>query len=491
MGNAGVSIVKSARCDYSRAVDYILSFADYERLSRSAVVFDLRRVEELLERLGNPQQHKHYEKGETGPRSVHIAGTKGKGSTAAMIASILTQCGYRTGLYTSPHLHSLRERIRVDDVTIPEEKLVNLVEQLKPEVEVINQKGTLGQLTTFEILTALAFTHFRNEDVDFQVLEVGLGGRLDATNVVSPEVCAITSISLDHTEILGNTLCQIAKEKAGIIKSGSVVVSSPQDSEVSKVITKTCHEKGAELVRVGKDIIWRKLSSDLSGQSFTVNGLVNNYELWIPLLGEHQLENAAVAVATLESLSRTSTPACYSGVKDTAVESSSTNISQPTLPGNRGIISLHGIARGMAQVRWEGRLQVLSQQPLMVVDSAHNGYSMRKLREALWEYFDFERLLLIVGISHDKDVNTMIAELISSCCSEVIITCSKHPRAMDVSALAEEFQHRGVILRQAGTVDEAVELALSLAQQRDLICATGSLFIVAEVIEYMRGREGN
>ena len=282
-----------SRLDYQAAVEYILGFADYERASRTAVVFNTSRMEALLESLGKPH---------LAASSVHIAGTKGKGSTAAMIASILTASGRRTGLYTSPHLHSFTERIRIDGHPIPEDEFAALVRKLKPDFEAFNRLGAHGELTTFEILTTLAFVHFQEKQADYQVLETGLGGRLDATNVVRPRVCAITSISLDHTEILGQTLAQIAAEKAGIIKPGCVTVSAPQPPEVRHVMSSVCHERGVRLLEVGRDIIWTLTGRSESGQSFRVDGWRGTYDLTLPLLGEHQLDNAAVAVGVAEAL---------------------------------------------------------------------------------------------------------------------------------------------------------------------------------------------
>ena len=279
--------------NYQTALDYILSFADYERLPRSALVFDLRRMESLLERLGNPQE---------AAKSIHVAGTKGKGSTAAMIASILTQAGYRTGLYTSPHLLTLTERIQVDGKPIDEDAFARLAEVLKPQVEAVNRTGDFGELTTFELLTALAFAYFRERDADYQVLETGLGGRLDATNVVKPEVCVITSISYDHMDVLGDTLTQIATEKAGIIKPGSTVVCSPQFSEAMTVIERICREQEARLIRVGIEVTWQSKAFAPERQSFTLKGLMREYDLTLSLIGEHQLENAAAAVTAVEVL---------------------------------------------------------------------------------------------------------------------------------------------------------------------------------------------
>jgi len=435
--------------DYRTALDYILSFADYERMPRSALVFDLRRIEMLLERLGNPQET---------ARSIHIAGTKGKGSTAAMIASILTQAGYLTGLYTSPHLLSLAERIQVDGRAIDEEAFARLVEIMKPEVEAVNASGEFGELTTFELLTALAFAYFRENKVDYQVMEVRLGGRLDATNVVKPEVCVINSISFDHTDVLGDTLAQIATEKAGIIKSGSTVVCSPQAPEAMEVIEKVCRERGVKLIRVGGEVTWQRRGFSPEGQSFQLKGITGEYNLTLPLLGEHQLENAATAVAVVEVLEE-------GGAK----------------------VSLENIAQGLGKVNWPGRLQILRREPWVIVDGAHNGDSARRLVKALKQYFNFDRAVLIFGASSDKNIAGMVSEL-ASFPEAVIVTHSRHPRAVETTRLVSEFSKRGIIPEVAEDVAKAVALALAKAQSNNLICATGSLFVVAEVMEYMLKR---
>ena len=432
--------------DYQQALDYIYSFIDYERVPRprDAANYDLRRMEELLGRLDNP----HLK-----AKSVHIAGSKGKGSVAAMMASALTASGYTTGLFTSPHLHTFNERIRVDDKLISEAELVSLVERLKPEVEAVNRKATYGQLTTFELMTALGFAYFELKEVDFQVIEVGLGGRLDATNVVQPDVCIITSISFDHTEVLGNTLAQIAAEKAGIIKPNSIVVTSPHVDEVDRIIEQTCLTRQAELVRVGSDVAWQSLGFDFSRQSLRVEGRLASYKLSIPLLGQHQLENAATAVAALEVLAE------------------------------KGFhISGESITKGLAQVSWPGRLQVLSRRPLILVDGAHNPDSARKLKQALEQYFDFDRAILIIGVSSDKDIAGIVSELVPLF-NTVIATHSIHPRAMPTASVVAELSRHGVEAAATEDISIALPLALTLAGEKDLICVTGSLFVVAGAIE--------
>ena len=436
--------------DFPAAVDYILSFADYERMPRSAVVFDLRRIERLLARMSNPQN---------AAKTVHIAGTKGKGSTAAMLASILKQSGYRTGLYTSPHLLSIRERIQVDGRQISEDEFARLAGRIKPEVEAVNTGGDLGELTTYEILTALAFMYFQDRGVAYQVLETGLGGRLDATNVVQPEVCVITSISYDHMDVLGDTLAEIAREKAGIIKSGSIVVTAPQIPEAMNVLEDVCRQQEVKLVRVGSDVSWRRKSISPEKQSFQLMGLKGNYNIEVPLLGEYQLENAATAITAAE-----------------------------TLAGRGAVITAEAITSGIAGVNWPGRLQVLRRKPWVIVDGAHNGDSVQRLVAALRQYFTFEKAVVIFGASSDKNIAAMVAEL-KTFPDRVIVTSSHHPRAVAVEQLVEEFSRENIIPEVSEDVASAVEKALSLAGPADLVCAAGSLFLVAEVMEYMRKRD--
>ena len=370
-----------------------------------------------------------------------------------MVASVLTAAGYSTGLFTSPHLHVVNERMRIDGTLVSDEELVTLLDCLRPEIEAVNEAATYGQLTTFEILTALAFCHFDRKQVDFRVMEVGLGGRLDATNVVRPEVCVITSISLEHTDVLGNTLAEIATEKAGIIKPGCRIVSSPQVDEVERVIVAVCQEKGAELVRVGHEVTWHNPCLESDRQLFHVDGRLGSYELAIPLLGKYQLDNAACAVAALELLEEQNPQ-----------------------------ITAESITKGLASVRWEGRLQVLNRRPLVVVDGAHNADSARKLKQSLEQYFEFDRAILIIGFSVDKNVANIIAELVPLF-DEVIVTRSIHPRAMATAPIATEFVRQGIAVRETDDISIALPLALELAGENDIICVTGSLFVVAGAIE--------
>jgi dihydrofolate synthase/folylpolyglutamate synthase len=453
---------------YKEALGYIYSFTDYEKKSAyryAPEYFDLGRMERLTALLDNPQ-HRF--------KAIHIAGTKGKGSTAAMIASILRAAGYKTGLYTSPHLHTFRERIQLDGQLMSEGAIADLTERLQPLVSQVED------LTTFEIMTALAFLYFAEEGVDLAVLEVGMGGRLDATNIVTPLVAVITSLSYDHTPYLGSTLPLIAREKAGIIKDGAVVVSAPQSPEALAVIEETCRERGALLFRIGEQWTWREGETNLEGQSFTVH--LNNptiqppnhltiqlpnhptrydflsrgsrgHRYWMPLLGEHQLANATTAIAVAD-----------------------------LLPGLGVNISEEAIAQGLRQVHWPGRLEVLSRAPFLVVDGAHNADSAHKLAVALRKYFQYERLFLIFGASLEKDIDGMLRELLPLV-HQVIVTQAQHPRAAEVQPLREVLLAQGCEPLSSHNVAEALDCALRLAQERDLICATGSLFVVAEVRE--------
>lgn len=434
--------------NYRQAEDYILSFTDYEKIPGIAYTsanYDLRRMERLLQPLGNPHLR---------AKTVHIAGTKGKGSTAAMISQVLITSGYKTGLFTSPHLHTLRERVRINGKMISEADFAALVTKLKPIVEKVNKEAAYGELTTFEILTAVVFAYFKNSQVDFQILEVGLGGRLDATNVAKADICVITSLSLDHTEILGDTIAKIAAEKAGIIKPGCTVVSAPQVKAAIEVIKHACRRQQAKLIQVGKDITWHKTGGDLCQQILTVRSKTRDYNLTIPLLGDHQMENAATAVATLEALASTGTR-----------------------------ISAQNIARGFSQVNWPGRLQILGREPMVVADGAHNAYSMRKLVESIKNYFPHNRCLVIFGTSCDKDIQGMARE-IEPLADNIIITTSSHPRAAAISTSVKAFANLGNKVDIIENVAKALSKALTEAKKTDLILVTGSLFVVAEAIEY-------
>ncbi|TAK33327.1 MAG: bifunctional folylpolyglutamate synthase/dihydrofolate synthase [Chloroflexota bacterium] len=445
--------------NYQQALDFVLGQTDYERAAQwTTATLDLSRMEALLALVGNPH---------LASRSIQIAGTKGKGSTAAIVASILESAGYLVGLFTSPHLLDLRERIRLNGELISPEELTSIVEVLCPAVTTVAAKETWSPPTTFEILTAVAFLFFARQNAQFQVLETGLGGRLDSTNVArEPAVEVITSISLDHTAQLGPSLADIAREKAGIIKPCATVVTVPQPAEVMDVIERTCEQQRATLIEVGRDVVIEAedpppgldpLHAHQAGmgapcQSFTVCGMFGQYDLKLPLLGRFQRENAAAAVAAVESL-------CYSQIA----------------------VPKHAIVEGVQRVVWPGRLQLMSRQPYLVLDGAHNPYSAGQLRQALHDWFRFERAFIVLGTSVDKDTRGIISEL-ARLKPIIIATKSDHPRSTDPEAVAALAAEQNLPAESTTSVADAIGRARDLSQPGDLICVTGSLFVVGEAL---------
>jgi dihydrofolate synthase/folylpolyglutamate synthase len=440
---------------YQGTLEYLYSFIDYS-LTRGfrnqPGLFDLDRMREFMAYLGNPQQAYPI---------LHVAGTKGKGSVCALCAGALQAAGYRVGLYTSPHLQDYAERIQINRQPIPHADLIALVDEISPH---LNQ-GT--KLTTFEITTALAFLYFARQGATAVVAEVGLGGRLDATNIVTPLASVITSLSLDHMQILGNTLAEIAGEKAGIIKPGVPVVLAPQVEEARQVVEQIARQRGASMIQVGRDLLYSPLEHDLAGQTIYVWSGEDQprydafrqgktgwepLRLTIPLLGAHQAENAAVAYAVLQALAR-------------------------------GGLSIDDgpIQRGFAQAVWPGRFEILQTQPPVVVDSAHNRDSAVKLRQALQDYFPGRRLVLVFGASEDKDIAGMFDELLPLV-SDLIVTRSFHPRAADPQLLVEAARHnRQVSIIPA--VEDALVEGLRRLGENNLLLVTGSIFIAAAARE--------
>ena len=430
--------------EYQRTLDYLYSFVDFsltKGMRYTPEQFDLGRMRAFAQALGNPER---------AYPSIHVAGTKGKGSVSSMCSAALQAAGYRVGLYTSPHLHDYTERIRINQQLIPRQDLVSLVEEIKPVIE------SVPGLSTFEITTALAFLYFHHQRVDVAVHEVGLGGPLDASNVVEPSVSVITSLSFDHTQILGNTLSEIAREKAGIIKAGIPVVLSPQKDEARRVIEQIARERSAPLVQVGRDYSFTPLKQSLEGQSLLVwNGTEEKdaERLDIPLLGMHQVENAATAYAALQEFSRRALP-----------------------------VSTESIRRGFNQVTWPGRFEILQRQPPVVVDSAHNRDSAKRLRQALDDYFPGIPVIMVFGASEDKDIAGMFAEL-STRVQEVVATKSFHPRAIEPENLVEIASQYGKPAKIVPDIPDALMGALDLADGDKMILVTGSIFVVAATRE--------
>ncbi len=441
--------------DYQAAYTKLMGLVDLERM-RSAKRFrqryNLAKMEAILDRMGNPQDR---------APAVHITGTKGKGSTAALCSSVLASSGLHAGMYSSPHIHTFRERIRLDGAPVSPDEFASLVERVWPHLTWVSEHAGLGGVTMFEALTAMAFLHF-SEKAEVQVLEVGLGGRLDTTNVIQPpalKACAITSISLDHVSILGDSLESIAREKAGIIKPGTTVVSAPQPREAMEVIRCAASEKGAELVVVGKDIDWTPGPRSQDGQSFTVHGRSGSYDLWTPLLGDFQMENGAVAVGVLEA------------AEEQGLE-----------------ITAEAMQDGFRRVSWPCRMEVLPGKPRIVCDGSHNPYSAAKLKATLPEYLDYSDVVMVAGVSADKNMSGIVSEL-AGMTRKAVVARSRHPRAADPEEVAAAFRMHGTEAVVEPDVSRALERARSMAGDDDIVLATGSLFIAAEVREMVLGIE--
>lgn len=439
---------------YQRTLDYLYSFVDYslQRTFRYAPEqFDLGRMQALVESLGHPERRYPI---------IHVAGTKGKGSVSSFCASALQAAGYRVGLYTSPHLQEYTERIQVDGEPIPRPDLVALVDEIRSPVEAI------PRLTTFEITTALAFLYFYRRGVEAAVIEVGLGGRLDATNVCTPRVAVITSLSYDHTYLLGETLAEIAAEKAGIIKPGVPVVVAPQKDEARMVIERIAAQRASPLIQVGRDCLFAPVARSLENQTLLVwpasdqerldayieSGGFQEWEpvrLTIPLLGYHQVENAATAYAALQV-------------------------------GREAGLALSDadIRQGFFDVVWPCRFEILRRYPPVIVDSAHNRDSALKLRLALEDYFPGYPVVLVFGASEDKDIHGMFAELMPRV-RQVVATRSIHPRAMDPEKLVELAHQFGRPARVVPQVEDALEEALILSEGEAVVLVAGSLFVAA------------
>ena len=436
---------------YSEAIANILSLFDSERARvdgpRQKAIYNLERMEEFLDRIGNPHRR---------VPAVHIAGTKGKGSTAALCDAAFHAAGLSTGFYSSPHLHTFRERMRRNCQPVSEDEFAGLVADIWP----LRNDAANDVVTLFEFLTGMAFHCFDQARADVQTVEVGLGGRLDATNVVDADVCVITSVSMDHAKILGDTIGEIATDKAGIIKPGCIPIIAPQRAEAMASILDACNRVGVEPVLVGRDVTWEPRGSYLGGQYLTVEGLLGSYELDLPLLGDYQMENAATAVAAIESISRV-----------------------------QGFdMSAESLVEGFRSVSWPCRMELLARAPLVVADGAHNDYSIDKLLESLPHYFEYERLLVIAGFSRDKNVDAMVDSL-APAADLAIAAQARHPRALGAEELSDMLKERGAETVIAPTPSEALELARAEAGSRDLVLATGSLFLAAEVREAALGIE--
>ncbi len=399
-------------------------------LKRLDIRFSLDPISRFLERLNNPQD---------AYGTVLVGGTNGKGSIAAMVASVMSR-GFRVGLYTSPHLIDVRERIRVDGDMISQEEMDAWIEKVKAH--------STENLTYFEFLTAVAFLYFHQRKVDLAILEVGMGGRLDATNVVSPLVSVVSNISLDHSEYLGKRLEEIAWEKGGIIKNGGVCITAVKQRRLQELLEETCRTRGATLYSIGKEI---KIITHPDG-SFSYRGMGTRYDnLVCPLRGRHQIVNAAAALGVIEALA---------------------------MKGFR--VDDDAVFKGIRDVKWEGRLEVIRHSPTVLLDGAHNAGGASTLARALREEFSYKKLIFIFGVLKDKDYKAMLKKLLPLG-DRLILTSPDTERAMPPEAIvpvAKQYLRRIEVVKNSR---DALKRALSVADQNDLICVTGSLYLVGEI----------
>lgn len=456
---------------YPEAINYLYGLQKY------GIKLGLEKTGIILSQLGNP--HKDF-------LSIHITGTNGKGSVSAMTASVLMAHGFKVGLFTSPHLISFTERIRINNKQISESDIVSLTEEIKSKIS--NLKSKIPEPTFFEFVTAMAFLYFSKNSVDWAVIETGMGGRLDATNIITPEVSVITKISYDHKEFLGETLTDIAHEKAGIIKKGVPVVSAHQEKEAREVIVATAKERSSPLFIYGKDFSGKLRSSSLNGITFdyidselqTPNSKLS--DLFVPLAGEHQIFNACIATkaATLALM-----------------QTSKFEIRNSKL-----------IKDGLAATKWHGRLEIVSNDPVIMIDGAHNPDAAQALSEFIKKHLNDYRIILIMGIMADKDIHGIMSPLLPVA-SEIIFTAPDYGRAALPQKLAEIALYMGFSSKVANSVRDAIETALSefrvksselRVKKKDrilstsqmlnskLILITGSFYTIGEALEVLGER---
>lgn len=418
--------------------------------------YGLSRTEKVLDLLDNP--HKKI-------KCIHVAGTNGKGSTSSMISKILTEAGYKVGLYISPYLEEFEERIQINGQNIPKEDLCEIITEM---ADVVDKVAALGyeHPTEFEIVTSSAFLYFYRQKVDYAVIEVGLGGRLDSTNVITPVVSVITSISYDHMNILGDTLTEIAKEKAGIIKPEIPVILYPQEEESEKVIEEFSKLNNSKLIKVSKDSVkllnnevLQKESSVFCGnyyQQIEVKTQQDKYNINLSLLGKHQLLNCATAISCIEELS------------------------------NQGaVVSKENILNALSNIKWKGRLEVMSQNPLVVIDGAHNSDGIRRLKESVEKYFKYKKMVLILGILADKEVERMVST-IASMASKIITVTPHSDRAELSNTLKDVVYKHNQNCESIEDYETAYMKALSYCDKDDMLLISGSLYMIGDMRKIIR-----
>jgi len=411
---------------YQKSISYLYG------LQKFGIKFGLTNISTLLTSINSPQRN---------VPCIHIAGTNGKGSTSAFLAYILSKGGYKVGLYTSPHLTSFTERIKINSHEISKKDVTRLTLLLR------NKAENIDCITYFEFVTAMALLYFAEQKVDLCILEVGMGGRLDATNVVSPLVSIITNISKEHEYYLGHSLLKIANEKAGIIKKKSVLITGATQTKVLSLFKERCQTLQTRFYQLGRDFSLKTIKQgylSYRGIKYKLDGIK------IALLGDHQLNNAAIALAAVEIL------------RDKGYH-----------------IGDRAMYQGLRNVYWPGRLEAVKNSPLVILDGAHNPAAMKNLKKALVKYFNFKKLILILGIMEDKNIKGMIKEIVP-CVHKVILCKPNMDRAASTHTLARAIQEWKVKYHQIKDVRQATLYALSIAHPNDLICVTGSLFTVGE-----------
>ena len=428
--------------NYTEAIEYIQNTSKYGNNTGT------KRVEKILDILGNP--HKDL-------KCIHIAGTNGKGSITSMITSILIESGYRVGMYTSPYIEDFEERIQINRENISKDDLAYYTTIVSEAIEKVVSMGW-GYPTEFETITCIMFLYYSKKQIDYAVIEVGLGGKSDSTNVIKPLVSIITSISYDHVSILGNTIEEIASEKAGIIKENVPVILYPQQQGAYKVIEKTCKEKGSKLIQIDENLIYHIPNEDFnkSYQLLQIKTNKDEYKVQLSLLGSHQRMNCAVAIYTIEELM------------------------------DRGIkITKEDILRGLSNVKWPGRLEMLKSNPLVVLDGAHNLDGITKLQESVEHYFRYKKLVLIIGILSDKDVEKMI-EIITPMADKIIAVTPNSYRGKTAQELIKIIEKHNKNCEALDEYKEAYIKALDYCDNEDMILICGSLYMIGDMRKIIR-----
>jgi dihydrofolate synthase/folylpolyglutamate synthase len=430
--------------DYWDAIDYLLALPDLERFSSGpgGITMSMEAMTALLRALGDPH---------LGRKTIHVTGSKGKGSTSTMIASILHERGFKTALFTSPHLHDYNERIAIDLLPVSRFDFAEGLEEIRDAIEEINTSD-VGPMSTFGAMVALFFHLCRKHKIDWQIVEVGMGGRLDATNIFGQkEAAVITAISLEHTHVLGNTCAAIAGEKAGIITPGCFTILGAQnDDQATAVVAEQASKQKSTFVDVAKSYGVFPKSHDSSGQSFAIDGPHRHYDLHTMMLGMHQLQNAATAVATIESVLGSTDEDAWA------------------------------IEDGVGNAEIVGRAEQLTRHPLVVVDGAHNKESMEALAATLERHFDFEDSIFVIGANSDKNMSAMLDVVARFKPKAVIATRSSSQKAMAPEHIAELVRERQIEAHVTQNVEKALDIVKQIADTNDLVCITGSLYVVGE-----------